>query len=316
MGASIDSSPNPSGVPLLQGQVALITGASRGIGAATALLFARHGAAVGVNYHSSAGRAREVVEAIQAFGGRAIAVQASADNAQEVGAMVQQVEQELGPIDTLVMNAIAGSKPAESSARPAEARSSATFNPFLDSTWEQYQNIVMRTLAGVYVPARAVVPLMVERKHGNLIAVSSTLARAICRLRRPGCRQSERRGAAKGARAGTGAAWHSCKRCGSRRGRDGGFRSLHSGTQRGHKPDSASAAHRPARRYRRSHPAPGHAPGRISDRQLPGRRRWQLSALTACSVECIISERVSDFHRDGNQTPSLRKIADFFWASA
>ena len=92
--------------------------------------------------------------------------------------MVQQVEQELGPIDTLVLNAIAGSKPAESSARPAEARSSATFNPFLDSTWEQYLNIVVRTLAGVYVPARAVVPLMVERKHGNLIAVSSTLARA------------------------------------------------------------------------------------------------------------------------------------------
>ncbi len=63
-------------------------------------------------------------------------------------------------------------------ARPAEARSSATFNPFLDSTWERYQNIVMRILAGVYVPARIVAPLMVERKHGHLIAVSSTLARA------------------------------------------------------------------------------------------------------------------------------------------
>ena len=171
MGESIDSSTNPSGAPLLQGQVALITGASRGIGAATALLFARHGAAVGVNYHNSAERAREVVETIRAFGGLALAVQASVDNAQEVGTMVQRVEQELGPIDTLVMNAIAGS-------RPAQVRSSWTFNPFLDSTWEQYQNIVVRTLAGVYVPARAVVPLMAERKHGNLIAVSSTLARA------------------------------------------------------------------------------------------------------------------------------------------
>src|ERR1700693_3027900 len=100
MRESIDSSTNPSNALLLQGQVALITGASRGIGAATALLFARHGATVGVNYHQNAERAQEVVEAIRASGGRAIAIQASVDNAPEVGAMVQQVEQELGPIDT------------------------------------------------------------------------------------------------------------------------------------------------------------------------------------------------------------------------
>ncbi len=107
MEESIESSKTISGSPLLQGQVVLITGASRGIGAATALLLARHGAAIGVNYNQNAERAREVVEAIRASGGRAIAIQASVDNAQEVGAMVQQVEQELGPIDTLVLNAIA-----------------------------------------------------------------------------------------------------------------------------------------------------------------------------------------------------------------
>jgi 3-oxoacyl-[acyl-carrier protein] reductase len=170
MKESIESSQTLSDSPLLQGQVVLITGASRGIGAATALLLARHGAAIGVNYHQNAERARAVVETIQAAGGRAIAIQASIDNAQEVGAMVQQVEQELGPIDTLVLNAIVSTK-------PEEARSNWTFNPFLGSTWEQYQNIAMRILVGVYVPARIVVPLMVGRKHGNLIAVSSTLAR-------------------------------------------------------------------------------------------------------------------------------------------
>ena len=170
MEASVAHTPNDFGSRLLEGQVVLITGASRGIGAATALLLARHGAAIGVNYHQSPGRAQEVVEAIQASGGKAMAVQASVYDAQEVEAMVQQVEQELGPIDTLVLNAIAGSK-------PTGPRVSWTFNPFLDSTWEQYQSIVFRTLAGVYVPARIVAPLMVERQRGNLIAVSSLMAR-------------------------------------------------------------------------------------------------------------------------------------------
>jgi 3-oxoacyl-[acyl-carrier protein] reductase len=170
----IESRNTLPGSALLQGQVVLITGASRGIGAATALLLARHGAAIGVNYHQHAERARAVVETIRASGGRAMAFQASVDDAQEVGAMVQQVEQELGPIETLVLNAIARSRIAG----PAETRGLSTFTPFLDSTWEQYQQGVMRLLAGVYVPARIVAPLMVERRHGNLIAVSSTLVRA------------------------------------------------------------------------------------------------------------------------------------------
>ncbi len=174
MEKSIESSHHFSGSTLLQGQVVLITSASRGIGAATALLLARHGAAIGVNYHQHPEQAQAVVTSIQASGGCAVGVQANVGDAQEVEVMVHLVEQALGPIDTLVLNAIARSKTTSS----VETRGLSTFNPFLDSTWEQYQDGVMRLLAGVYVPARIVAPLMVERGHGNLIAVSSTLARA------------------------------------------------------------------------------------------------------------------------------------------
>ena len=148
---------------LLRGRVALITGASRGIGAATARLLARHGASVGVNYNTNAVRAQEVVEAIRSEGGRAIAIQASVDDAKQLEVMAQRVERELGPIDTLIMNAVAVRK--------------FGFAPALESNWEMYQDIVMGELAGVYFPARVVAPLMVERKRGNLIAVSSLSAR-------------------------------------------------------------------------------------------------------------------------------------------
>lgn len=150
---------------LLQGRVALITGASRGIGAATARLFARHGAAVAVNYHASPERAQEVVASIEADGGRAVAAQASVDNPAQIAAMVQEVEQKLGPIDTLVMNAT------------AVRDNTALFGPFLESNWETYQNVVLGELVGIYHPARILAPLMVERKRGNLIAVSSLIAR-------------------------------------------------------------------------------------------------------------------------------------------
>ncbi|HLV99510.1 MAG TPA: SDR family oxidoreductase [Ktedonobacterales bacterium] len=167
-----------SGSALLQGQVVLITGASRGIGAATALLLARHGAAIGVNYRYHADRANAVVEAIRSSGGRAMSLQANVENEDQVGSMVQRVEQELGPIDTLVLNAIVGRSPDAEATEPAELRGNWTAKVFLDSTWSQYQQIVQRILVGVYLPARIVAPLMVARQHGNLIAVSSTLARA------------------------------------------------------------------------------------------------------------------------------------------
>ncbi|MBB6576368.1 NAD(P)-dependent dehydrogenase (short-subunit alcohol dehydrogenase family) [Comamonas odontotermitis] len=85
--------------------IVLITGASRGIGAATALLAARQGWDVAVNYSNNEGAAREVVQAVQALGRRAIAVQADVANEAQVLAMFARVDAELGRISALVNNA-------------------------------------------------------------------------------------------------------------------------------------------------------------------------------------------------------------------
>jgi len=85
--------------------VALITGSSRGIGAATAKLAARRGYAVCVNYLKNEARADEVVAAIRAGGGTAIKVQADTANEDEVARLFERVDRELGPISALVNNA-------------------------------------------------------------------------------------------------------------------------------------------------------------------------------------------------------------------
>src|SRR5262245_40486660 len=90
---------------MFDNRVVLITGSSRGIGAATARLFATHGAAVAVNYLANAGAAERVVQNITNAGGRAIAVQADVRMPTDVARMVQMVGKQLGPIDTLVLNA-------------------------------------------------------------------------------------------------------------------------------------------------------------------------------------------------------------------
>ncbi len=152
-----------AGTRLLEGRVALITGASRGIGAATARLFGAQGAAVAVNYHRSPDQARDIVDAIVAAGGRAMAVQASVDDAAQVAAMARAVEEGLGPIDTLVLN--------------AKASRGVVFAPVLDLTWEAFHEMVRGELAGVYIPAQAVAPLMAARARGTIIALSSVMSR-------------------------------------------------------------------------------------------------------------------------------------------
>src|ERR1700679_2733904 len=89
----------------LQGKVALVTGASKGIGAAIALELGARGAAVAVNYSGSKSGADKVVEQIKAAGGKAIAVQANLADPESIGPLVAKVAKEFGPITTLVNNA-------------------------------------------------------------------------------------------------------------------------------------------------------------------------------------------------------------------
>lgn len=146
---------------LLKDRVALVTGASRGIGAAISRKFAEEGAAVGVNYFQSQTAALEVVQQIEAAGGRAAAVQADSRNRDQVEAMVSAVEEALGAIDILVVNA------------------SMTFptKPFLNYEWGDFEAKLVGEIASAYHVCRAVVPSMVKRGGGSVIAVSSTLSR-------------------------------------------------------------------------------------------------------------------------------------------
>src|SRR6202789_1409230 len=89
----------------LQGKVALVTGASKGIGAAIARELAARGAAVAVNYSGSKAGADKVVAEIKQAGGKAIAVQANVADPDTIGPLVSKVAKELGPIDILVNNA-------------------------------------------------------------------------------------------------------------------------------------------------------------------------------------------------------------------
>lgn len=145
----------------LKNRVAIVTGASRGIGAATAKMLARNGAAVGVNYYQSEGAARAVVEEIRSAGGVAEAFRADVrDGAQTLG-MARAAEASLGPVDTLVLNA------------------SIQFPmvPFLQYPVDAFEAKVLGEMRAALHCCQAFAPGMVERKRGCIVAVSSTLSR-------------------------------------------------------------------------------------------------------------------------------------------
>ncbi len=142
-------------------RVAIITGASRGIGAATARVLAERGFRVVVNYHASASEAEEVVTGITSGGGEALAIRADVTVPADVSAMAEETARRWGGVDVLVHNALIP----------------FTVTSFADLTWEQLGGKVDAELHAAYLLTKAVVPGMVSRGYGRLVYLSTGLSR-------------------------------------------------------------------------------------------------------------------------------------------
>jgi 3-oxoacyl-[acyl-carrier protein] reductase len=140
----------------LAGQVALVTGASRGIGRATALALAREGAAVVVNFREQAEAAAEVVRTIEEAGGRARAFQADVTDAEAVRRMVEAVVSFYGRIDILVNNA--GISRDRLMVRMRE---------------EDWRAVLETNLTAAFLCSRAVLRPMIQQGYGRIVNVSS-----------------------------------------------------------------------------------------------------------------------------------------------
>ena len=144
----------------LTGHTALVTGASRGIGAAIALALAGAGAAVAVNYRKRADEADAVVAKISIFGGRAIAVAADVSRSTDVTAMVEHVTNALGPIGILINNA-----------------GLAIVRGVDDLTEAEFDQTIAVNLKSAFLCTQAVLPAMRARRWGRIVNISSGAAR-------------------------------------------------------------------------------------------------------------------------------------------
>jgi NAD(P)-dependent dehydrogenase (short-subunit alcohol dehydrogenase family) len=146
---------------MLMSRVAVITGASRGIGAATARVLAEQGFRVVVNYRSSAEEADEVVAAINAAGGESTAIRADVTVPDDVATMFDETEQRWGRVDVLVHNALIP----------------YAITSFADLTWEQLGGKLDRELHAAFLVTKAVVPGMTSRGYGRLLYLTAEPSR-------------------------------------------------------------------------------------------------------------------------------------------
>jgi NAD(P)-dependent dehydrogenase (short-subunit alcohol dehydrogenase family) len=145
-------------------RVVIVTGASRGIGAAIARLAAREGAAVAVNYNNSEGGAGRIVSDIEAAGGKALAIQGDVAREADVMRLFETAEKHLGPIEGLVNNAgITGGMAS-----------------VMDVTAEQVELVLTANVTGSFICAREAMRRMAKSRGGSggvIVNISSLAAR-------------------------------------------------------------------------------------------------------------------------------------------
>ena len=145
----------------LHGKVALVTGASSGIGRATAEMLAANGASVTINFHRNEAGAAAARDEIKSKGGSAIAVQADVTRTTEVESLVERTVAEFGPIDILVNN----------------AGSLIERLKILELTEERWDEVIDLNLKSAFLCSKAVAGSMMERKTGAIVNVSSIAGR-------------------------------------------------------------------------------------------------------------------------------------------
>jgi 3-oxoacyl-[acyl-carrier protein] reductase len=141
---------------LSHGRVALVTGASRGIGRAVALKLASDGFRVAINYQNSASAAQEVLEQIRASGGTAMTARADVSSAEQVKELFEAVSRELGPVEVLVNNA-----------------GITRDNLLMRMSDEEWDSVVRTNLNSVFFCTRAAIRTMMKARFGRIVAMSS-----------------------------------------------------------------------------------------------------------------------------------------------
>lgn len=140
----------------LENRVALVTGASGGIGEATAIRFAQEGAKIGVHYHQREDSAKRVAQEIQKLRSEAFLVQGNLIHAREAERVVRSLLDRFGHIDILV-NVVGGAK-------------DSLIQEMSKETWDEIIDLNVKT---AFHCVRAAVPSMMEKKYGRIINISS-----------------------------------------------------------------------------------------------------------------------------------------------